>query len=73
LKKLLLVALIPFPSKVKILVFRRVLGFDVAVDPRIRLSFVVLCQNLIMGSGAAIEHMKSIKGNILLRMSAMPR
>jgi acetyltransferase-like isoleucine patch superfamily enzyme len=67
LKKLLLVALIPFPSKVKILVFRRVLGFDVAVDARVGFSFVV-CQNLIMGSGAAIGHMNVIKGNMTLRM-----
>jgi acetyltransferase-like isoleucine patch superfamily enzyme len=67
LKKLLLVALIPFPSKIKILVFRQVLGFDVASDARIGFSFV-LCQHLVMGSGAAIGHMNVIKGNITLRM-----
>jgi len=67
LKKILLVALIPFPSKVKIFAYRRVLGFDISVDARIGFSFVA-CQNLIMGSGSVIRHMNVIRGNMTVRM-----
>lgn len=67
LKKLFLAALLPFPSKVKVLVYRRMLGFDVAVDARIGFSLVV-CENLVMGGGAVIGHMNVIKGNMSLQM-----
>jgi acetyltransferase-like isoleucine patch superfamily enzyme len=67
LKKLLLAALTPFPSKVKILVYRHVLGFDVSDDARIGFSLIA-CKNLIMGSGAVIGHMNVIRGNMTLHM-----
>src|ERR1700730_8757071 len=69
LKKLLLAALMPFPSKMKILVYRHVLGFDVSDDARIGFSLIV-CQNLIMGSGAVIGHMNVIRGNMTLQMKS---
>jgi acetyltransferase-like isoleucine patch superfamily enzyme len=66
-KKLLLAALTPLPSRIKILVYRHVFGFDVSVDARIGFS-LILCQNLIMGSGAVIGHMNVIRGNMTLDM-----
>src|SRR2546423_9890385 len=67
LRTLLLAFLTPLPSKVKILVYRQVLGFDVSADARIGFS-LILCQNLILGSGAVIGHMNVIRGNMTLHM-----
>jgi acetyltransferase-like isoleucine patch superfamily enzyme len=67
LKTLLLAALMPFPSRIKILVYRHVLGFDVSDDARIGFSLIV-CKNLIMGSGAGIGHLNVIRGSMTLQM-----
>ena len=72
LKKLLLAALTPFPSKLKILVYRQLFGFDVSADAQIGFSLIV-CQNLIIGSGAIIGHMNVVRGNMTLRMKPKAR
>jgi acyl-[acyl carrier protein]--UDP-N-acetylglucosamine O-acyltransferase len=68
-KKLLLVALTPFPSRVKVFVYRRVLGFDVAIDARVGFS-VVVCRDLVMGSDTVIGHLNVVRGNMTLRMES---
>ncbi|HVX76003.1 MAG TPA: acyltransferase [Bradyrhizobium sp.] len=62
-----MLALTPFPSRIKVFVYRRVLNFDVASDARIGLS-IILCRNLVLASGASIGHMNVIRGNMTLRM-----
>jgi acetyltransferase-like isoleucine patch superfamily enzyme len=67
LRKGIMAALTVFPSRIKILIYRHVLHFDIADDVHIGLS-LILCRNVILGSGAVIGHMNVIRGNMTLDM-----
>jgi acetyltransferase-like isoleucine patch superfamily enzyme len=69
MKKLLMLAITPLPSRVKVFVYRRLLKFDVAVDASIGFSLIV-CQRLVLESQAIIGHMSVIRGEMTLHMKA---
>jgi acetyltransferase-like isoleucine patch superfamily enzyme len=69
LKKILMVAITPFPSKVKTFILRHLLGFDVSRDAYIGLS-LVMCENLLLEEGVIIGHLSVVKGNMTLHMKA---
>lgn len=69
LKKILMAAITPLPSSVKIVIFRRLFGFDIGEGARIGVS-LILCKNIILGKGAIIGHMTVVKGDMTLHMKA---
>lgn len=69
LKKVLMILLTPFPSRLKILTFRYVFKFEIARDAQIGLS-IILCRKLTLESGAIIGHLNVIRGNVTLNMRA---
>jgi acetyltransferase-like isoleucine patch superfamily enzyme len=69
LKIILMAVITPLPSRMKILIFRYVLGFEVADDARIGLS-LILCGKLVLGRGTFIGHMNVVRGNMTLHIKA---
>ena len=69
LRNVIMAVLTVFPNRVKILIYRHILHFDVADDASIGLS-LILCRKLTLGRGVVIGHMNVIRGNIGLEMKA---
>jgi acetyltransferase-like isoleucine patch superfamily enzyme len=68
-KTILMVAITPLPSKIKILIFRHVFGFDVADDAHVGMS-LIFCRKLVLGPRTFIGHMSIVKGDMTLHMKA---
>lgn len=69
LKRMLMVAITPLPSKLKISILCRLFGFDVSRNAYIGFS-LIMCRNLVLERGAVIGHMSVVKGDMTLHMKA---
>lgn len=68
-KLILMVAITPLPSKIKIGILRGLFGFDISSDAYIGLS-VLICTRVVLESKAVIGHLSVIRGDMTLHMKA---